>query len=157
MSEITEAQLQELERRHFAVLLNRNSLESCRVDGETWPCAVNQLTKALRAAREPLRCHAHCYATSDTSRWFRDEDGREVEVRPYADGTVDEIVTDEIHLEQMDRNAYWMRINGVSFNFYARGKITLTCEPDTAKEIVVPLAETCEGNGCGIFATNPPP
>ena len=53
MSEITEAQLQELECRHFAVLLNRNSLESCRVDGETWPCAVNQLTKALRAARAP--------------------------------------------------------------------------------------------------------
>lgn len=94
-------------------------------------------------------------ATSEQVHHYRENDtGRTVEVRlngpehvtKYGLRTVDEICTDEIHLEQMDHNSYWMRINGVVFWFYARGSITLTAEPEDAVEFPVSLAESCENH-----------
>lgn len=95
-------------------------------------------------------CTRYRCATSARVHHYRDEDGREVEVRmnppELGANTVDEICTDEIHLEQMDSNHYWMRINNVVFDFYARGKITLTYEADGAKEFTVSREESCEAH-----------
>lgn len=53
-----------------------------------------------------------------------------LEVRRNDDGSLDEIVCDNafVHLEQMDGNAWWMRVTwgnrSVDVWFSARGKIT---------------------------------
>lgn len=93
-------------------------------------------------------CTRYRCASSEWVHHYRDERGREVEVRLNLDpeGTVDEICTDELHLEQQDDNRYWLRINNVVFTFYARGAITLTHEADGAAEFTVSLEESCDGH-----------
>ena len=71
---------------------------------------------------------------------------RETEIRLSDDGTLDEIVTDEVHGERMDDDAYWMSINGLHFWFRAvkRGQLDVTWFPDDAKRIAVKDGEAKE-------------
>jgi hypothetical protein len=96
-------------------------------------------------------CTRYRSASSALIHHYRDDQGHEIEVRlndpSLGAGTVDEICTAELHLEQMDFNRYWMRVNDVVFNFTARGKITLRHEADGAQEFILPLRESCEAEG----------
>lgn len=52
--------------------------------------------------------------------------GNAVTIRNNDDGSLDEICTDNFHLEQMSDSHWWMEIGGVHVNLTARGKITAT-------------------------------
>lgn len=84
------------------------------------------------------------YRDNDKTEHFRSDDIRgrhgEVEVR-YDDEsreTIDEIVTTQIHLERMSRNAIWMSINGYHVWITTpRAQITITGSPEGCAPFVV--------------------
>lgn len=58
----------------------------------------------------------------------------DVEIRRNDDGTLDEVVAPNLHLEQMDNNHWWMAIytkdGRVTVNFHARGNISAFVEEE---------------------------
>lgn len=51
-----------------------------------------------------------------------------LEIRRNEDGSVDEIMSGDVHLEQMDGNHWWLGIGEANIHFLSRSKITVSAE-----------------------------